>query len=261
MTPERIIIMIRSIIFDLDGTLVKTEHLKALSYARAAVELCPDEISEEDVLQAYKDVVGLTRRDVATHLTDRFNLRERAAQRGEEFGVNRPWQAFVQVRLKYYHAMLENPDTIRSNRWQYTIDLLDTVQGQGCSIGLATMSRCEQANHVLEILDLKTSFDFIATRDDVEHGKPDPEIYHLVAEELDTRPENVLVIEDSPSGVDAALKAGMHCIAVATPYTGTTLHQANLLPSRWIIDNPADLVPKVKEMFHLHRNQSDSVDL
>ena len=38
--------MIRAVIFDLDGTLVQTERLKALSYARAAVELCPDELSE-----------------------------------------------------------------------------------------------------------------------------------------------------------------------------------------------------------------------
>ena len=36
--------MIRAMIFDLDGTLVQTERLKALSYARAAVELCPDDI-------------------------------------------------------------------------------------------------------------------------------------------------------------------------------------------------------------------------
>jgi beta-phosphoglucomutase-like phosphatase (HAD superfamily) len=37
---------IRAMIFDLDGTLVKTEELKALSYAKAAVELCPYTISE-----------------------------------------------------------------------------------------------------------------------------------------------------------------------------------------------------------------------
>ncbi len=246
--------MIQSMIFDLDGTLVQTERLKALSYARAATELCPDDISEEDVLQAYKDVVGLTRMHVATHLTDRFNLEERAAQRREEFGVNRPWQAFVQVRLTYYHAMLDDPDIIRRNQWKHTMDLLDIAHKQGCPIGLATMSRCEQANHVIEILDLKDAFNFIATRDDVERGKPDPEIYHLVAEELDTQPENCLVIEDSPSGVQAALNAGMHCIAVGTPYTSETLHESNLLPAKWIIDDPEDLIPMVNELFQLHSN-------
>ena len=40
--------MIRAMIFDLDGTLVQTERLKAVSYARAAVELYPDAIREID---------------------------------------------------------------------------------------------------------------------------------------------------------------------------------------------------------------------
>jgi len=41
--------MIQAWIFDLDGTLVKTERLKAISYARAAIELCPHDINETDV--------------------------------------------------------------------------------------------------------------------------------------------------------------------------------------------------------------------
>ena len=44
--------MIQAMIFDLDGTLVQTERLKAHSYARAAVELCPYTINEEDVIFA-----------------------------------------------------------------------------------------------------------------------------------------------------------------------------------------------------------------
>ena len=42
--------MIRALIFDLDGTLVQTERLKALSYAGAAIELCPHQLSEGQVL-------------------------------------------------------------------------------------------------------------------------------------------------------------------------------------------------------------------
>jgi len=246
-------------IFDLDGTLVKTEHLKALSYARAAIELCPDDISEESVLRAYKDVVGLTRREVATYLTDRFNLREKAARRKEEFGVNRPWQAFVQVRMTYYHDLLDDPHTIKRNQWEHTLGLLDVAQKQGCKIGLATMSRRQQASRVLDSLGLKSTFNFIATRDDVERGKPDPEIYHLVAGELNTRPENCLVIEDSPSGVQAALNAGMHCLAVGTPYTSDALHGSRLLPEKWIIDNSEDLLPRVKELFQFHRDEPDGI--
>ncbi len=66
--------MIRAMIFDLDGTLVQSERLKALSCARAVVELCSDEISETAVIEALKDVVGLPRRQVASVLVERFNL-------------------------------------------------------------------------------------------------------------------------------------------------------------------------------------------
>ena len=43
--------MIRAMIFDLDGTLVQTEQLKALSHAHAAVELCPHQIRENEVIE------------------------------------------------------------------------------------------------------------------------------------------------------------------------------------------------------------------
>ena len=52
--------MICRFVFDLDGTLVATEKLKALSYARAATELRPD-LNEADVVAAFEDFVGLSR--------------------------------------------------------------------------------------------------------------------------------------------------------------------------------------------------------
>jgi len=49
--------MIRATIFDLDGTLVQTERLKALSCAHAAVELCPHNLTEAELVEAFKEVV------------------------------------------------------------------------------------------------------------------------------------------------------------------------------------------------------------
>jgi len=82
--------MIRAVIFDLDGTLVETEELKALSYARAAVELRP-ELNEAEVVEAFKDVVGLSRQEVAMALLQRFGLEAAARARMAEFGVSAPW--------------------------------------------------------------------------------------------------------------------------------------------------------------------------
>jgi HAD superfamily hydrolase (TIGR01509 family) len=244
--------VIKAMVFDLDGTLVQTERLKAQSYARAAVELCPYALSEPDAVAAFKDLVGLPRREVARGLIERFGLGEAARLRMAEFGVETAWQAFVQVRMRFYDAMLADPDVLRSNQWPHNVALLQTARQTGCKVGLATMSRCQQAQRVLDILDLGNAFDFVATRDDVERGKPDPEIYQLVARELGVAASECLVIEDSPAGVKAALSAGMHVVAVSTPFTREGLHRAGLLPAGHIVDDPADLVPVVDHLVSQH---------
>ena len=239
---------IQAMIFDLDGTLVRTERLKALSYARAAAELCPYQITEEEVVEAFKEVVGRSRREVASFLIERFYLEESARARMVEFGVSAPWQAFVQVRLQHYEAILADPQVLRDNQWLHNRALLEEAKRANCKVALATMSVCSQTQRVLEILELSEAFDFVASRDDVEHGKPDPEIYKLVATELGVNPGSCLVIEDSPAGVVAAIAAGMWCIAVTTPFTHQTVHAAQALEERWIVDDPIALSGVVRRM-------------
>lgn len=146
------------------------------------------------------------------------------------------------MRLNIYSEMLADPQVIRDNQWTHNVALLNQARQSNCKVGLATMSFCEQASRVLEILDLTEVFDFVASRDDVEKGKPDPEIYFLVAKELDVPPSECMVIEDSPAGVEAALNAGMQVVAVSTPFTRKRLHESNLLPLSHIVDNSKDLL-------------------
>jgi beta-phosphoglucomutase len=240
--------VIRAMIFDLDGTLVRTERLKALSYAKAVVELCPHELSEKQVIEAYKQVVGHARHEVAQALVDKFSLEQKAAGRMAEFGVSTDWQALIQVRLQHYEALIADPQILLDNRWLNNLALLEEARRAQCKTGLATMSSCRQTQRVLEILDLSDVFDFVATRDDVARGKPDPEIYSLVANVLDIPPSQCLVIEDSPAGVQAALAAGMWCIAVTTPFTRTAVHASQLLEDRWVVDEGDNLLPTVQEM-------------
>jgi HAD superfamily hydrolase (TIGR01509 family) len=244
--------MIHAVIFDLDGTLVETEELKALSYAQAAVELRP-ELREADVVDAYKDYVGLSRQEVAKGLMQRFGLEAAARARMPEFGVSTPWQAFVHVRQRIYEAMLDDPELLLSQRYPHNIAYLQEVRRSGVLIGLATMSYCDQAIRVLKVLGLSNAFDFIASRDDVENGKPDPEIYFLVASELEVQPEDCLVIEDSPAGVKAALAAGMNVVAVSTPLTRQRLYDSGLLPAQHIVDSPKRLPIVVAHVIAHHQ--------
>ena len=233
--------MMKAIIFDLDGTLVQTETLKAESYAKAAIALRPNSLEEGDVIEAFKEVVGFSRSEVAKTLLERFSLEEAAKRKMRAFNVPTPWQAFVQIRMEIYDSMVSDPKTLRKHLCPHNAKLLRWATQNGYLTGLATMSHCAQTSRVLQILHLRKKFNFIATRDDVALGKPDPEIYTLVARELRVSPDESLVIEDSATGVKAALAAGMSCVAVTTEFTRTAVHASGLLDERWIVDVPSEL--------------------
>lgn len=254
--------MYQAVIFDLDGTLVQTEKLKAISYARAAVELCPRsprgprKIDEKEVIEAFKEVVGSSRQEVSQFLIERFELEKAASSLMNEFGVPTPWQAFAQVRLRIYDKMLADPQVLVDHQWPHNLDLLHDVRRSKCRTGLATMSHCVQVRRVLRVLNLTNEFDFVATRDDVEHPKPHPEIYFLVARELQVLPGECLVIEDSPAGVQAAKAAGMGVIAVTTPFTRQAFKERDILDRRFVVDEPSKLREILRECIEAHQSPS-----
>jgi beta-phosphoglucomutase len=237
--------VIRAFVFDLDGTLVETENLKALSYARAATELRPD-LDEHEVGAAFADFVGLSRREVAVGLMRRFDLEDAARARMAEFGVEKPWQAYVRIRLRIYEALLSDPDRVRAVRYPHNLALLGDVRRRGYLTALATQSHREEALRVLEILGITDQFDVIATREDVEHGKPDPEMHLLVARELGVEPQECLAIEDSPAGIEAALAAGAQAIAVTTDLTRRRFRDAEVLDRSHVVDDPRTLPALVR---------------
>jgi beta-phosphoglucomutase-like phosphatase (HAD superfamily) len=240
--------MIEAMIFDLDGTLVQTEKLKAISYARAVAELCTHPVPEGDILEAYKQVVGQSRSEVARHLVSRFRLEFGPHRDRVEFRGLADWQILVQVRLARYGEMLSDPGLLLSHRWPYNLQVLEEARRQGCKTALATMSSAAQTREVLGVLGLEDEFNFIATRDDVDMAKPDPEIYLLLMRELEVEPTRCLVLEDSPAGITAAQAAGAWVIAVTTPFTYERVHQMESLDQRWIVDAPEQVLSVVHDM-------------
>ena len=238
--------MIKALIFDLDGTLVQTEVLKAKSYAKAAVELNPS-LTEEEVIEGFKDFVGLSRKEVAKGLLNRFDLGEAASARMKEFDVAKPWQAFVDIRMETYFKMISDPGILKEHLCSYSLGLLKWAKKEGYPTGLGTMSHRREAYRVLEVLNIRSEFDVISTIQDVEHGKPDPEIYNLLAEELRISHSEALAIEDSSSGIKAALAAHISCIAVPSDFTRVGVHKLPADDSLRIVDNLPDLLETVKD--------------
>lgn len=83
-----------------------------------------------------------------------------------------------------------------------------------CAIGSST----ERANLdlPLDLMDLRDFFRVIVSGEEVVHGKPDPSIFLLAAERLGFAPAECIVIEDALVGIEAARRAGMPVVAVAT---------------------------------------------
>jgi HAD superfamily hydrolase (TIGR01509 family) len=93
--------------------------------------------------------------------------------------------------------------------------LLAALEASGIPKAVATSSPRQFAERVLSSFELIPRFQFLLTAEDVTHGKPHPEIYVTAAGRLGLAPQQVLVLEDSQTGCQAAVAAGT--VAVAVP--------------------------------------------
>lgn len=84
------------------------------------------------------------------------------------------------------------------------------------STGLASNAEPANINFVLDTTGLRAHFDVIVDGHQVDRPKPFPDIYLRAAQLLGFAPENCIVFEDSPTGIEAALGAGTRVVAVQT---------------------------------------------
>lgn len=86
----------------------------------------------------------------------------------------------------------------------------------GIPMALATNARSGNVDYILDGLDLRACFQVVVGDEDVRKGKPDPEGLLLTAARLGMPPGRCIVFEDSRSGIEAAQRAGMRAVVVAT---------------------------------------------
>lgn len=91
---------------------------------------------------------------------------------------------------------------------------LKQLYGFGYSLGLVTSSPKDRIKILLELHNIYHVFENIISGDDIINGKPDPEPYLKMATLINVEPAECVVFEDSNSGIQSALAAGMHVVSV-----------------------------------------------
>jgi HAD superfamily hydrolase (TIGR01509 family) len=110
-------------------------------------------------------------------------------------------------RTLYWSKRRETPGLSR---------FLAAARAAGFRIALGTSSPPETIAYIIDHLDLRRFFDVVVGKEDVERGKPHGDTFAIAAAKLGARPEECIVFEDAVLGEQAAYKAGMRCVAVAS---------------------------------------------
>ena len=92
----------------------------------------------------------------------------------------------------------------------------------------------------------------VVTADDIQKGKPHPEIFCKAAKQLGATHSDLLVCEDAVSGVKAARAAGMKCLGVAEPARAGDLLEAGA--DKVISDFSSTSVPELQALFAFSRS-------
>lgn len=99
---------------------------------------------------------------------------------------------------------------------------LARLQAEGWRQAIATSAPRLNVETILTRLDITACFDGIASAEDVERGKPDPQVFLAAAAKVEAVPVRCIVVEDAPAGIEGGRRAGMRTVGVLT--THATLH-------------------------------------
>ena len=182
----------RAVIFDLDGILADSEPWWNKIDAQLLAEYGVTYRGEH-----HRNVLGVSYR-----LAIEFYKKA--------FGISAPTEELIRRRGEIAAEFFAN----RIGIFPATRQVLEALQRMKLRPAVATSSVSASARPFLDRHQLTTFFDVIVTGDEIERGKPHPDIYLLAAEKLGVTPNECLVIEDALSGIAAAKSANMRVAAI-----------------------------------------------
>ena len=185
---------IRGVLFDMDGLVLDTEKL----YTRFWAEAC----------SFYG--FSMTREQALRMRAANSRLSE--ANLHEFFGPGADYRLIRAKRIELMNAHIAEYG-VEAKPGIY--ELLDYLHGEGIPCAITSSSPMDRIRNHLSSLDLYHRFDKICSGYDVPRGKPAPDIYLHGAASLGLPPEECLALEDAPTGIESAYRAG--CRAVIIP--------------------------------------------
>lgn len=175
-------------VFDMDGLLLDTESVCMQAFREAC-----DALSLPMLEDVYLGIIGCNAEGI-----------ERVIRRG--YGADLDYVQLRKEWTKRYYPIVEQQAIPKK---EGVVELLNWFKKQKIPIAVATSSHKKQAVAKLKLAGLNDYISSLSTGCEVENGKPDPEIFLLAAQRLNTSPEHCLAFEDSSNGVRAAIAAGM----------------------------------------------------
>jgi HAD superfamily hydrolase (TIGR01509 family) len=184
---------IRAVIFDMDGLLLDSEPVGLSAF----VESCRECGYEPDTRVYYK-CIGTNYAGTKEVLT-------------REYGPGFPFDDIYPIwHKKYREGITSVPMPLKPG----ARDILNYLETEGIKKAVVTSTRQETASKMLSNTNLLDYFEFVLGGDQIEKGKPDPEIYLTGCRRLGEEPTHCLALEDSDNGVLAAYSAGVEVIQV-----------------------------------------------
>ena len=201
--------MIKGILFDMDGVLIDSEYYTA----EASIQFFLKkgfEVKQEDFYPFY----GTGEKGYFLGVAEKFGI---------------PFE-LEKDKIKIYDLFKEMA-TGKVEAMPGVYNFIDQCKKRNLLMAVATSAGSYKMNINLEILNLKDGvFDALVSGEDIINNKPNPEIFIEAAKRLNLRPEHCLVVEDAPSGVQAAKEAGCKCMALLTTFNKEELKEAD-----WIV--------------------------
>ncbi|MFH1294386.1 MAG: HAD family phosphatase [Candidatus Aenigmatarchaeota archaeon] len=211
----------KSVIFDMDGVLFLTERL---GYTTGR-EVCRKHGMDLTMEEYNKFMAGKRTYDAArTYLENKKADTTIAHVMVEEFRKMK--RDVLKNRLKEEIVMRDG-----------TIEMLERLRPK-YRIALATSSVKEFALCILKGFGILDFFEVKLFAEDVNRGKPDPEIYCKTLQRLGLDSSECVVVEDSVNGINAAKAAGIKCIGIKSPEFNRNIKVADV-----VIDGFGDLTP------------------